>query len=83
MPFAATWKQLEILILSGVSQKERQIPHAITYMWNLKRGTNDPVYKTETDYAHGEQPCGCRGEQGVGWMESLGFVDANCYVWNG
>ena len=36
MPFAATWMDLEILIIRGVSQKERQIPYDKTYMWNLK-----------------------------------------------
>ena len=25
----------------------------------------------------GEQTCGCGGGEGVGWTESLGFVDAN------
>ena len=50
MPFAATWMQLEILILSQVSQKEkRQIPYDITYIWNLKYGTNETIYKTESD----------------------------------
>ena len=31
------------------SEQERQIPYDITYMWNWKYGTNEPVYKTETD----------------------------------
>ena len=48
MPFAATWMQLEIIILSK-SESERQIPYDITYMWNLKYGINEPIYKTETD----------------------------------
>ena len=48
-PFAATWMQLEILILSEVGQKKRQIPYYITSVWNLKCGTNEPVYTTETD----------------------------------
>ena len=48
MPFAAMWMQLEILILSEVSQKEKDIPYDITYMWNLKYGTNKPIYKTAT-----------------------------------
>ena len=26
-----------------------QIPCNITYMWNLRYGTNEPIYKTETD----------------------------------
>ena len=49
MPLAATWMDLEIVILSEVSQRERQIPHGITYMWNLKYDTNELIYKTETD----------------------------------
>ena len=35
MPFAATWMDLEIIILSEVNQ--RQISYDITYMWNLKK----------------------------------------------
>ena len=31
------------------SQRERQILHDITYVWNLKYDTNEPVYKTEAD----------------------------------
>ena len=34
MLFAATWMQLEILILSEVSQKEKQTLYDITYMWH-------------------------------------------------
>ena len=50
MPFAATWMQLEIIILSEVkSERERQIPYDITYMWNLKYDTNELIYKTERD----------------------------------
>ena len=48
MPFAVTWLQLEILILS-TSERERKMPCYITYMWNLKYGINKPIYKTETD----------------------------------
>ena len=48
MPFAVTWMQLEIIILSK-SEKERQIPYNIIYMQNLKYGTNEPIYETETD----------------------------------
>ena len=49
MPFAATWMDLEIIILSEVSQTERQISSDITYTWNLKNDTNELIYKTETD----------------------------------
>ena len=42
MPLAVTWIQLESLILSEVHQKKINT----TYMWNLKYGTNEPIYKT-------------------------------------
>ena len=36
MPFAATWMELETLILSErKSERETQIPYDITYIWNL------------------------------------------------
>ena len=47
MPFAATWKDLEIIILS--EDRERQISYDITYMRDLKYDTNELIYKTETD----------------------------------
>ena len=31
------------------SERGRQIPSDITYMCNLKHGTNERIYKTETD----------------------------------
>ena len=50
MPFAATWMDLEIIILSEVkSDRERQVSYNITYMWNLKYNTNDLVCETETN----------------------------------
>ena len=36
--------QLEILILCEVNQKEKD-KYRITYMWNLKYGTNEPAYR--------------------------------------
>ena len=33
MPFAATWMQLEILILSKGSQKEKDKYHMISHIW--------------------------------------------------
>ena len=47
-------------------------------MWNLKYGTNEPF--TEQKQTLRDQTCGCQGcgdEEGVGWMGSLGFIDAN------
>ena len=48
MPFAATWMQVEIIILTK-SERERQIPYDITYMWNLKYDTKEPIYETEAE----------------------------------
>lgn len=54
----------------------------MSLMWNLNFGTDDPIYKTETDQIHGEQTCGCQegGERewegwGVwgGWMQTAYF----------
>ena len=49
MPFAATWMDLEIIILRKVSQKEKDIPYDTSYMWNLKYDTDEHIYETETD----------------------------------
>ena len=41
---------LDIIILSiNKSERERQMPYDIIYMWNLKYDTNEPIYETETD----------------------------------
>ena len=47
MVFAATQMDLEIIMLSKVS--ETQMSYAITYMWNLKKRYNEPLCRTETD----------------------------------
>jgi len=47
MPFSAIWMQPEITILSEISQKEND--NDITYMWNFKFDTNEPIYETETE----------------------------------
>ena len=62
------------------SERKRQIPNDITDMWNLKYGTNEPTYKNQT-YRHREQAWVAKGEgEGLGWMGSLGLVDANYYI---
>ena len=48
VPSAATWMDLEIVILSEISQTEKE-KCDITYMWDLKRNDrNELIYKTET-----------------------------------
>ena len=44
MPFAETQMELEILILSK-SERERQIPYDIIYIWNLIYDTNETSYR--------------------------------------
>ena len=56
------------------SDRERQIPYDITYMWNLKYDTNELIYKTETDWQTQKTPMVTKGERGWG-MDRLG-------VWN-
>ena len=48
MAFAATYMQLEIFIISEVSQNGKD-KYDITYKWNLKYGRSNPISKTETD----------------------------------
>ena len=49
MPFSATWMDLEIIILSGVSRTEKDKYHMIiTYMLNLKNETNELIYKIDS-----------------------------------
>ena len=35
--FVVRWMDLETVIQSEVSQKEKQIPYANTYIWNFKK----------------------------------------------
>ena len=51
MQFAATWMDLEIIILSEVSHRERQI-YGITSRWNLKNDTDELIYRTKQTYRH-------------------------------
>ena len=66
MPFVAACIDLEIIILSEVSQKEKEISYVITYMWNLKHGTNSVSMKQKQSHRHREQTCGCHRRGCVG-----------------
>ena len=57
------------------SEKERQIPHAITCMWNLKYGTDEPMYRIETDsqtWREDLQQPGEEGGSGMDWEFGVG-----------
>ena len=49
MPFAATWIDLEIVILSEVNQTEKEKYNVTSLMRGIyKDDTNELIYKTET-----------------------------------
>ena len=48
MPFAATWIDLEIIILSEVNK--RKISHRTTYMWSLKKWYKWTYLQNENRY---------------------------------
>ena len=50
MPSAATWMDREIVILSKVSQTEKDKYHMLSLTCGiLKNGTNELIYKTEIE----------------------------------
>ena len=61
------------------SVRERQIPYNITYTWNLKYGTNEPIYRNRNRLTDIENTLVvAKGErEGVEWTGSLGLIDAN------
>ena len=48
-------------------------------MWNLKYGTNEPIYETERD----SWICVCQGKvgEGEGWTGRVGLVTAVTLEW--
>jgi len=58
------------------------MPYNITYMWNLKCGKNEPIYRTETDSQAWRTDLSLPGgrEERIGWTGSLGLVDASYYI---
>ena len=81
MPFAAKWMQLEIITLSEVRKRKTNTVY-ITYMWNPKYGTNEPIYGTETKIRGIENRLWLpRGRRvGEGRSGRLGLADANFYI---
>ena len=67
MPFAATWMELETLILSEVSQKEKDKYHVISFISGIY-GTDEPFHRKE-NHRHEEQTCGCQEGGGGSRMD--------------
>ena len=63
--------------MQSKSKREREI--TITYTWNLKYDTNEPIYKQKQIHRYREQTCGC--QEGVRVEEArngnLGLADTN------
>ena len=73
MTFAATWMELATLILSEVSQKEKDKSHDITHIWYLIHTTNEPFHRNQ-NHGLGIQTCGCPREgepSGRGWEHGV------------
>ena len=68
--FVAIWIDLKIIILSEISQKEKDKCHMISHIWNLKYNTIELIYEIET----GRQKIGIDniGCQGGGFWERDG-----------
>ena len=69
MPFAATWMQLEIIILSEVSQKEKDKYHMIPLICGILNMTQMNLsMKQKQNHKHREQTGGYQGggRDGVG-----------------
>ena len=64
-------------------REERKIPYDVTYIWNLIYGTNEPIYRKETNSWMWKTDLWCPSGEGVGWTGSLGLVDANSCFWCG
>ena len=66
MLFAATWMDLDIIILSAMTERERQIPYDITYMWNLNNNINSLITKQIQTNRHKQQTHGYQRRMGKG-----------------
>ena len=73
MPVAATWMELETLIQSEVSQKEKDKYHIISHIWNLIYCTSEPFHRKH--HGHGEQTYGYQGGgEGSGMDWEFGVI---------
>lgn len=85
LAFAATCMELELILLSEVSEGEGQTPSEVAYVWNLKHGTNELCLWNRSRLMGLENRSvvakweGSRG----GWSRRWGLADANCPAWGG
>ena len=80
MPFAAIWRQLEILILSEVCQEEKDKYHYMLYV-ESKMWHKWTYLQNKNTHRNGKQTCDCQGGGGGNGMDwSLGLAEENSYI---
>ena len=81
MPSAATWMDLEIIILSEVNQREKDKCHMQTLNYN----TNELIYETEADSQTERTDLQLPREREARERRtgSLGLADADYYIQDG
>ena len=82
--FRATWMDLDIIMLSEVSQTEKDKCHMISFICGIqkKSDTNKLIYRTEIDSQTQKTNCGYQRRK-AGWggyIKSLGLTDTQYYV---
>ena len=73
MPFAVMWTEYHTMQMQSKSERERQIPYDIVYMWNLKYDTNALTYGRETvKDTENRRVAAEGGDMGEGWSGGVG-----------
>ena len=73
---------LQVIILSDVSHKEKDKHHDITCMWNLKYDTNELIYNTERQTQRTDLlPRGRVGRGGKDWESGISRYKLLCMGW--
>ena len=80
MPFSATWMDLEISILSEVSQTKTNI-YDFAYIWNLKYDQMILFTKQKQTHRHIRQAMVTNGERGRGGINQEYGVNRNTLLY--
>ena len=90
MPFAATWMELETLILSEISQKKTNtiwyhlyLVSNIQHKWTFPQKRKSWTWRIDLWLPGSGWGRRGREREGVGGIGSLGLMDANYCFWNG
>ena len=81
MSFAATWIALKTLILSEVSQEEKDKYRMISRIWNLIYGTTNLSIEKKSMNLENRLVVTKVGGSGMDW--EVGVIYANYCIWSG